>query len=143
VIAAVIAAPVVEELVFRGLVMRSLLSKLPAVAAIVLQGVLFGVAHIDPVRGIGNTGLALILSGVGISLGTAAYLLRRIGPTVVAHAIFNGVVMILLLTGIRDRLLEDNPDLFERGASVAEQVAVVDQPHVAEPHGRRDPHSAW
>ena len=141
VIAAVIAAPVVEELVFRGLVMRSLLSKLPAVAAIVLQGVLFGVAHIDPVRGIGNTGLALILSGVGISLGTAAYLLRRIGPTVVAHAIFNGVVMILLLTGIRDRLLEDNPDLFERGASVAEQVAVVDQPHVAEPDGRRDPHS--
>jgi membrane protease YdiL (CAAX protease family) len=141
VVAAVIAAPLVEELVFRGLVMRSLLSKLPAVAAVVLQGLLFGVAHIDPVRGIGNTGLALILSGVGISLGTAAYLLRRIGPTVVAHAIFNGVVMILLLTGIRDRLLEDNPDLFESGSgSVAEQVAVVDQPHVAEPHGRRDPH---
>ena len=59
VIAAVIAAPLVEELVFRGLVMRSLLSKLPVVAAIVLQGVLFGVAHIDPVRGIGNIGLAL------------------------------------------------------------------------------------
>ncbi len=141
VIAAVIAAPLVEELVFRGLVMRSLLSKLPAVAAIVLQGVLFGVAHIDPVRGIGNIGLALILSGVGISLGTAAYLLRRIGPTVVAHAIFNGVVMILLLTGIRDRLLDENPDLFENGAaSVAEQVAVVDQPHVAEPDRGCDPH---
>jgi membrane protease YdiL (CAAX protease family) len=139
VIAAVIAAPLVEELVFRGLVMRSLLSKFPAVVAIVLQGVMFGVAHIDPVRGIGNTGLALILSGVGISLGTAAYLLRRIGPTVVAHAIFNGVVMILLLTGIRDRLLEDNPDLFDRG-SVAEQIAVVDQPHVAEPDGGRNPH---
>lgn len=135
VIAAVVAAPLVEELVFRGLVMRSLLSKMPAVLAVALQGVLFGVAHVDPVRGIGNTGLALILSGVGISLGTAAYLLRRIGPTMVAHAIFNGVVMILLLTGIRDRLLEDNPDLFERGVgSVAEQVAVVDQAHIAEPH---------
>jgi len=143
VIAAVIAAPLVEELVFRGLVMRSLLSKLPALVAIVLQGVLFGVAHVDPVRGLGNIGLAVILSGVGISLGTAAYLLRRIGPTVVAHAIFNGVVMILLLTGIRDRLLEENPDFFDDGSgAVAEQVAVVDQPHVAEPHGGGDPHRA-
>ena len=140
VVTAVIAAPVVEEFVFRGLVMRSLLSKLPAFAAIVLQGFLFGVAHIDPVRGIGNTGLAFILSGVGISLGTGAYLLRRIGPTVVAHAIFNGVVMVLLLTGIRDRLLEDNSNLIENGASFAEEVAVVDQPHVAEPHGRCDAH---
>ncbi len=143
VITAVIAAPLVEELVFRGLVMRSLLSKVPAVVAVGLQGILFGVAHVDPVRGIGNIGLVLILSGVGVSFGTAAYLLRRIGPTVVAHAIFNGVVMILLLTGIRDRLVDQNPDLFENGAgSVAEQVAVVDQSHVAEPDGRGDPHRA-
>jgi membrane protease YdiL (CAAX protease family) len=139
VIAAVIAAPLVEELVFRGLVMRGLLSQLPTVVAVGLQGILFGVAHIDPVRGIGNAGLAMILSGVGISLGTAAYLLRRIGPTVVAHAIFNGVVMILLLSGIRDRLIEDNPDLFDAGVgSVTEQIAVVDQSHVTEPDSRCD-----
>ena len=140
VIAAVVAAPLVEELVFRGLVLRGLLSKLPVVVAIVLQGVLFGVAHVDPVRGLGNIGLAVILSGVGISLGTATYLLRRIGPTVVAHAIFNGVVMILLLTGIRDRLLEDNPDFFDDGSAVAEQVAVVDQADVTEPYGGGHPH---
>lgn len=143
VIAAVVAAPLVEELVFRGLVMRSLLSKLPAVIAVGLQGILFGVAHVDPVRGTGNIGLAIILSGVGISLGSAAYLLRRIGPTVVAHAIFNGVVMILLLSGIRDRLLEDDPGrLRQSPGSVAEQVAVVDQPHVAEPDSGRDPDRA-
>jgi membrane protease YdiL (CAAX protease family) len=143
VIAAVVAAPLVEELVFRGLVMRSLLSKLPAVVAVGLQGILFGVAHVDPVRGTGNIGLAIILSGVGISLGSAAYLLRRIGPTVVAHAIFNGVVMILLLSGIRDRLLEDDPGrLRQSSGSVAEQVAVVDQPLVAEPDSGRDPDRA-
>lgn len=118
VIAAVVAAPVVEELVFRGLVMRSLLSRTSVAVAIVVQGVLFGVVHIDPVRGVGNIGLAVILSCVGISFGTAAYLLRRIGPTMVAHAIFNGVVMIVLLTGVRDRLIEENPDLFEDGAGV-------------------------
>lgn len=111
VITAVVVAPLVEEVVFRGLVMRSLLSVMHPVVAIGLQAVLFGVAHVDPVRGVGNIGLALVLSGVGVALGGAAYLLRRIGPSVVAHAILNGVVMILVLTGVSDQLQEDNPDL--------------------------------
>ncbi len=102
VITAVVAAPVVEELVFRGVVLRGLLSRLGAVLAIALQGVLFGVAHVDPVRGAGNIGLAMVLSAVGVALGAAAYLTRRIGATVVAHAIFNGVVMIIVLTGVLD-----------------------------------------
>jgi membrane protease YdiL (CAAX protease family) len=104
VITAVIAAPFVEEIVFRGVVMRGIRSRLTAVPTVILQGVLFGVAHIDPIRGAGNIGLAVILSGVGIAFGGAAYLLRRIGPTIVAHAIFNGLVLLLVLTGIADRL---------------------------------------
>lgn len=143
VITAVVAAPLVEELVFRGIVLRSLLSRTPAVVAIVVQGVLFGVAHVDPVRGVGNVGLAVVLSMVGVAFGAAAYLLRRVGPTIVAHAFFNGFVMLLLLSGVRDRLLENNPDPFgldER--SVAEQVAIVDEADVAEPHGGGDPHRA-
>lgn len=142
VITAVVAAPLVEELVFRGLVLRSMLSVAAAPIAVVVQGVLFGVAHVDPVRGIGNIGLAIVLSAVGVSFGVAAYLLRRIGPTMVAHAIFNGIVMIILLTGIRDRILENNPDPFDQDSSVAEQVAVVDQPHIAEPDRGRDSHPA-
>jgi len=122
VIAAVVAAPIVEELVFRGLVLRSLLSRWSALFAVIGQGLLFGVVHVDPVRGIGNVGLATVLAGVGISFGTASYLLRRIGPTVVAHAIFNGVVMIVLLTGVRDRIIDDNPDLFEDGAVATEPL---------------------
>ena len=142
VITAVVAAPLVEELVFRGLVLRSLLSVSVPPVAVIGQGVLFGVAHIDPVRGVGNIGLAIVLSAVGVSFGVAAYLLRRIGPTMVAHAIFNGVVMIILLSGVRDAILENNPDPFGQSTSVAEQVAVVDQANVAEPHGRRDSHVA-
>lgn len=117
VISAVIAAPLVEEIVFRGLVMRSMLSKLPTTLAIVAQGVLFGVAHVDPVRGVGNVGLAIVLSGVGIVLGGFAYLLRRIGPAIVAHAIFNGVVMVLVLSGLADQIREDGPDVFDDGAT--------------------------
>jgi membrane protease YdiL (CAAX protease family) len=104
VITAVIAAPFVEEIVFRGLVMRGLRSRMPAVPTIVLQAVLFGVAHVDPLRGTGNIGLVLVLSGVGAAFGGGAYLLRRIGPTIVAHAIFNGVVLVVVLTNAQEWL---------------------------------------
>ncbi len=134
VITAVIAAPIVEEMVFRGVVLRGLRSRLPVVPAILLQGVLFGCAHVDPVRGRGNAGLVLVLSGVGVTFGAAAVLLRRIGPTIVAHAIFNGVVLLIVLTGVADRLQDDA----SASRSVREQGAVVDQSHVSEEGGGGD-----
>jgi membrane protease YdiL (CAAX protease family) len=99
---AVVAAPVVEELLFRGVVLRGLRSVLAVAPAVALQGILFGVVHADPVRGSGNAGLAglvLILAAVGVVLGTAAHLLRRIGPTMLAHGILNAVVMAIVLSG--------------------------------------------
>jgi membrane protease YdiL (CAAX protease family) len=69
--------------------------------------VLFGVAHVDPVRGWGNVGLAIVLSGVGIAFGAAAYFVRRVGATVIAHAIFNGIVMLIVLTGVLENLDTD------------------------------------
>lgn len=140
-VAAVVAAPIVEELVFRGLVLRGLLSRLGPVLAVAIQGVLFGVAHVDPVRGVGNLGLAIVLSGVGIALGTAAYLTRRLGPAVIAHAIFNGVVVAILLSGVlddvdRDWLDSRSPEGGARAASAATvELEVVDETHVAEPGG--------
>jgi len=43
----------------------------------------------------GNVGLVLVLSGVGIVFGGAAYLLRRIAPTIIAHAILNTIALVL------------------------------------------------
>lgn len=128
-VTAVIAAPLIEELVFRGLVLRGFLSRMGPVLAIALQGVLFGVAHVDPVRGVGNIGLALVLTGVGVAFGASAYFTRRLGPTVVAHAIFNGVVLIIVLSGVLDDVDHDF------GSSAPAQHTIVDQPHVAEPRG--------
>lgn len=136
VITAVIAAPVVEEMVFRGVVMRGLRSRLPTVAVVVLQGVLFGIAHVDPVRGSGNIGLVMVLSGVGIAFGAAAALLGRIGPTIVAHAIFNAAVLAIVLTGVADRFGEDAV------GSGRERVGVVDQADITESGGNRDAHSS-
>lgn len=98
-VTAVLAAPIVEELVFRGVMLRGLRSRMPAVAAIAVQAVIFGGVHVDPARGSGNIGLALVLTAVGLVFGGAAHLLGRIGPTVVAHAILNGVVMAVVLSG--------------------------------------------
>jgi len=129
-VAAVIAAPIVEELVFRGLVMRGFLSRMGPVPAIALQGVLFGVAHVDPARGVGNVGLVLVLSAVGITFGAAAYFTHRLGASVIAHAIFNAVVFTIVLTGVFDDV---EPDFGRRMDSVVAEHAVVDQAHIAEP----------
>ena len=141
-ITAVVAAPFVEEMVFRGVVMRGFLSRMGVVLTIVLQAVLFGLAHVDPVRGVGNVGLVIILSGVGVALGVASYLLRRIGPAIVAHALFNGVVLAIVLTGLADRLQErlDDSSTGMQGSAVVEQWSgveqrrVVDQAHTTDPH---------
>ena len=71
----------------------------PLRAAVVVQGVVFGFAHVDPVRGVGNIGLVLVLSGVGVVLGGAAYVFRRITPVILAHGILNAIAMTIALVG--------------------------------------------
>ena len=94
---AVLVAPIVEEIVFRGVILRGLCSRLPPWLAIGVQGVLFGAAHVDPVRGVGNIGLVMVLSAVGTVLGGAAYLTKRLAPTMIAHALINTVAVIFTL----------------------------------------------
>jgi len=99
VVLTVVVAPVIEEIVFRGMVMRALLSSMPATAAVGLQGLLFGLAHVDPSRGAGNVGLVILLSAVGCVLGGAALLTRRLAAPMVAHAIVNSIAMAVALWG--------------------------------------------
>lgn len=117
-VVSVLVAPVVEEIVFRGLILRGLRSRMPVWLAVAVQGVLFGAAHFSPERGVRNAGLVLVLSGAGIVLGTAAALTKRLAPGMIAHAIINTIAMVVVLSGYS-----------------AEDAHVVDQAHVAEPHG--------
>ena len=96
-ISAVVCAPVIEEALFRGAVMRGLLSKMAAVAAIAIQAVLFGAAHFDPDFGRDSIGLIVALSVAGAGLGLASYLLRRLGPVIIAHALMNAVAITVVL----------------------------------------------
>lgn len=97
-IAAVVFAPVIEEAIFRGAVMRGLLSKIKAPFAIGIQGVFFGSAHFLPSYGWEGIGLVIVLSVAGVGFGLGCYLLRRLGPSIIAHAIFNGVAITVALT---------------------------------------------
>ncbi|MFZ9630196.1 MAG: CPBP family intramembrane glutamic endopeptidase [Ilumatobacteraceae bacterium] len=99
VVLAVVVAPVAEEIVFRGMVLRGLLSRWPAPAAIAAQAVLFGTAHLDPAWGAGNVGLIIVLSVAGAVFGTTAYLCRRIAPSIIAHAILNALAIAAALAG--------------------------------------------
>lgn len=95
--AAVVVAPIVEELFFRGLVARALRSRLGAVASVGAQGVLFGAYHVDPYLGAGNVGLVVALSLVGVVWGVVAWWVRRLAPTVLGHALMNAMVFLVLL----------------------------------------------
>lgn len=97
VVSTVLFAPIIEEAIFRGAVLRGLLSTMPAVPAVALQGVLFGGAHFNPDFGRDSIGLMIVLAVAGIGFGLAAFLLRRIGPTIIAHAILNGVAITVAL----------------------------------------------
>ncbi len=97
-IAAIVFAPVIEEAIFRGAVMRGLLSKTNAPFAIVIQGVLFGAAHFQPDHGKEGIGLIIALSVAGVGFGVGSYLLRRLGPAMIAHAVYNSIAICVALT---------------------------------------------
>lgn len=85
----VVGAPVVEEIFFRGLLLRSLRCRLTLPLAVALQAVAFGAVHVDPAQGWGNVGVVLTLVAVGVVLGIVAERYRRLGPSMWAHAWFN------------------------------------------------------
>jgi membrane protease YdiL (CAAX protease family) len=84
-----IGAPIVEELFFRGLVLRGLLGRVPAAAAIVVSGLLFALAHFEPVQFAG-------LAAFGVILGVLAWRTGRLGPGMAAHAAFNASAVLSL-----------------------------------------------
>jgi membrane protease YdiL (CAAX protease family) len=91
---AVLGAPVVEELFFRGLLLRSLSSsRLGVGGAIAVQSVLFGLAHFSPLLGLANFSVMAIIAAAGVVFGIAAWW-RRVGTSVIGHATFNLVAVV-------------------------------------------------
>jgi len=83
----VVGVPIVEELFFRGLLLRGIQRELNAPAAIVISAVAFGLAHYELVQL-----PALIV--LGLVLGWLAVRTGRLGPSIWAHAAFNGLAIL-------------------------------------------------
>ncbi len=92
----VVLAPVGEELLFRGLLLRGLAQRMPFAPAAVLSGVVFAVVHPQ------YWTLWPLLIAISIFGVVAAYVYRRMGypATVAMHLFFNLVAAVLLFVDV-------------------------------------------
>lgn len=87
-----IAAPIVEEIFYRGLLQRSLIRRVGVPWGIAIASVLFGAAHLQLLQ-------FPALTLVGVLFGVLAHQAGRLGPAIIAHVVFNMAAVIALLVG--------------------------------------------
>ena len=95
-IGAVILAPVVEELLFRGILLRALLRKVQPATAVLVSSMIFALVHLvgDP-----NTVPFLpALAGLGAVLAVVALRSGNLSTSIFIHAGFNLTTTIFFLT---------------------------------------------
>jgi membrane protease YdiL (CAAX protease family) len=92
-----VGSPLVEELFFRGLLLRSLLGSFEQVGprlgpalSIVVTALVFALVHFEALQFLG-------LAGFGVVLGMLAWRTGRLGPSIVAHMAFNTVTIIAIV----------------------------------------------
>jgi len=90
VLVVVIGAPIVEELVYRGLLQRSIAASIGGVAGLLITSAWFALVHPSPVE---YPGLFL----AGLMFGAGVLLTDRIGPSILTHAAFNATGLALAL----------------------------------------------
>lgn len=89
VLAVVVGAPLVEELLYRGLILGSLGRRFAPVPAVLLGALWFAAAHLQAVQFVG-------LLAFGIVLGVCRHRTGRLGMGVLAHAAFNATSLVIL-----------------------------------------------
>lgn len=106
IINAVIFAPVLEELLFRGLVFKELTKHTNMVASIITQGIIFGFFHLNIVQGIYTCILGIVMAIVYVWVDSIfACIIMHIGfnllGTKILPSIFSGLnISILIIAGI-------------------------------------------
>ncbi len=95
VLVAAVGAPLVEELFFRGLLLRSIEKRLGAAWAIAGSSVLFGLAHPNELPWKGQVMVMAALAALAVVMAVLTVRTGRLGAAIVAHAVFNGVNLIV------------------------------------------------
>ncbi len=106
----VIGAPFSEELLFRGLVLRSVQKRWGTVAGVIGSLVLFVPVHLADggVFSDGQIVLWLSIATLGTALAIAAVVTERLAAPIIAHVIINGLASAGAL-GYFDRFTENLP----------------------------------
>lgn len=91
-----VGAPLVEELFFRGLLLRSLQRRVPDWAAVTVSALAFGLAHGSALPVDAVVLVMASLTVFGAILATLAIRTGRLGPGIVAHAVFNLFTLLYL-----------------------------------------------
>lgn len=95
----VIAAPALEELIFRGIILDGLLKKYSPIKSILISSILFGLVHLNPWQFV--TGLV-----IGIFSGWIYYKTKSLLPSIIIHAAAN-------LSGFITRFFIDSDELMD------------------------------
>lgn len=100
IMATVFGAPIVEELFFRGLLLRVSSHTLGVVAGVIVTSLLFGFMHLQA-----SLAASIYTVSMTAMVGAALALLRlrtgRLGTAIVAHVLFNaGGVLLAFLPGV-------------------------------------------
>ena len=94
--------PIIEETIFRGMVMEGMLELNHVVAAIVCSSIYFGAMHGQIIQ----IGYAIL---AGAMLGMVYYLTKNLDMSILAHAIFNimgsGIYLIFSISDQTDKVL--------------------------------------
>lgn len=91
-----VGAPIVEEIFFRGLLLRSVAKRWSMTAGVVVSSVVFGVSHYQ-FRGFGDLYIVVLLCVYGYVLAILTVRSRgRLGAAMVAHGVNNGVAIALV-----------------------------------------------
>lgn len=85
----VVFAPIVEEVFYRGLVLRAAARRWGSRTAIVVSSIWFGASHFQLVQFPALFGFGVVLAALAIRTG-------RLGPPIAAHAGFNLVTVIAI-----------------------------------------------
>lgn len=85
-----VGAPIFEEIFYRGLLLRALERRYGTWPAVVVSGVVFGLAHLQWHE-------APALAVFGIVAGVLTVRTGRLGPAIAAHVVFNLVAVVTLL----------------------------------------------
>jgi membrane protease YdiL (CAAX protease family) len=86
----VVGAPIVEELFYRGLLLRAVQRRFGSNIAIGVSALVFAGAHFELLQ-------FPALFALGVLLGAMAVRYERLGPNIFAHAGFNAVTMAILI----------------------------------------------